>query len=465
MHTGHCDTDLPSAEISHYIFFILSEVVFNNNTCSSLLCLIEMVRIGGKRMRPSTVQPLFLIACLSLRGQGRDVFTAGYDAGTATQRAEIPIIDLSPWISASQRSESTTSESISKGQLEVVKEIHKACREVGFFMIRNHGFNDTLMDQAWKSSKEFFDLSLEEKLRHKTTDEKEYPYGFEQSETLVKGKELDNPDGPSGNTERASGEPDVSDWKETFAIGPSNPDSGMPPRRWAESANLPTDFRPTVETYYRHMEGLATVLLRIFALALDEPITYFNDKMDRHMSALRLVHYYPLIEPPSGGSIVDNDFAVIRAGAHTDYGALTILATKDKGLQVLLTSKDDESDRKREWVSVPVIPGTLIVNLGDLMQRWTNDQWLSTMHRVVMPATHAMERRYSMAYFVNVNGETLIEPLPSCRNGENHKDIAMKYPAITAREHLMAKHLASMGETADKIRKNEGMFESDGQEL
>jgi isopenicillin N synthase-like dioxygenase len=419
------------------------------------------VHIGGKRTRPSTKRPLVLIAMLSLHGQERVAFTAGYASGSATKRTDIPLIDLSPWISPSQ-SQSTTKEGISKEQLEVVCEIHKACREVGFFMITNHGFNDTLMDHAWKASKEFFDLSLEEKLLHKTTNEKEYPYGFEQSETLVRGKALDSRDGSVGNIERTSREPQASDRKETFAIGPSNPDSGMPSRRWAESPNLSTDFRPILEAYYRHMEGLATVLLRIFALALEEPITYFDDKMDRHMSALRLVNYYPLAEPPSEGGIDDNNFSLVRAGAHTDYGALTILAAKDKGLQVLLTSEDDNNDRKQEWVSVPVVPRTLIVNLGDLMQRWTNDEWVSTMHRVVMPSTHARERRYSMAYFVNINGETLIEPLPSCRNGEDHNDISMKYPAITAREHLMAKHLASMGETIDTIRKTEAEGDSDG---
>jgi isopenicillin N synthase-like dioxygenase len=198
------------------------------------------------------------------------------------------------------------------------------------------------------------------------------------------------------------------------------------------------------------MEDLATTLLRIFALALGEPITYFHDKMDRHMSALRLVHYYPLLDPPPAGD--DGSMVVVRAGAHTDYGALTILAANDKGLQVLLPSRDANNDRREEWVPVPVVPGTLIVNLGDLMQRWTNDRWVSTMHRVAMPATHAMERRYSMAYFVNVNGNTLIEPLPSCRS-----DGKAKYPAITAREHLMAKHLASMGETTTATNeKNEG---------
>lgn len=316
-------------------------------------------------------------------------------------------------------------------------------------MIKNHGFNTTVMELAWEASRTFFDLPMTEKVRYKTQDESEYPYGYEQSETLVKGKQLDEVDGQEKNSRLEV----LQDLKETFAIGPSNPASGMPLRRWVEETNqlsssdsngVRSSFQTAVETYYEHMERLAATLLKIFAIALEEPPTYFHDKMDHHMSALRLVHYYPLQKPK-------HTVHVIRAGAHSDYGALTILAAKDKGLEVLLRPSDNE---EAQWFPVPVIEGTLIINLGDLMQRWTNDKWISTLHRVAMPSTNAMERRYSMAYFVNVNGDTLIEPLTSCRddgdddsaNGDNAKN-----HKITAGEHLMAKHLASMsaaGETS-----------------
>ena len=88
-----------------------------------------------------------------------------------------------------------------------------------------------------------------------------------------------------------------------------------------------------------------------------------------------------------------------------------------------------------------------MVNLGDLMQRWTNGEWISTMHRVVMPSTEAQERRYSMAYFVNINGDTPIEPLRCCccKKAGGDGTIYKNGRVITAREHLMAKHLASTG--------------------
>jgi isopenicillin N synthase-like dioxygenase len=108
------------------------------------------------------------------------------------------------------------------------------------------------------------------------------------------------------------------------------------------------------------MEDLALKLLEMFALALEEPPDFFLDKMDHHMSALRLVDYYPLPQQKTD---------MVRAGAHTDYGALTILNAQDPGLQVLLY---DKNRTNTQWYSVPVVSGSLVINLGDLMQRWTN---------------------------------------------------------------------------------------------
>jgi isopenicillin N synthase-like dioxygenase len=344
----------------------------------------------------------------------------------------VPVIDLDPWVSTIGTNGNTAG--LTKQQQQVVHDIHRACREVGFFMIRNHQFNTTVMENAWTASREFFEMDSKEKLLHKTNNESEYPYGYEQTETLVKGKLLDD--------EQVDSDDDfalVSDLKETFSIGPSNINSGMPPRRWIKTPNLPNTFQRALEEYYRHMERLAMTLLEIFALALDEQPNFFENKMDHHMSALRLVHYYPLQQPKF-------ETHVVRAGAHTDYGALTILAAQNKGLEVLLRYQD----HREKWIPVPLVPGTFIINLGDLMQRWTNDRWISTHHRVAMPSTDANERRYSMAFFVNINGDTLIEPLKSCTDDEGDA-ASTKYPVISAGDHLMAKHLASMGETRETV--------------
>jgi isopenicillin N synthase-like dioxygenase len=116
------------------------------------------------------------------------------------------------------------------------------------------------------------------------------------------------------------------------------------------------------------MEGLALRLLELLALALGQPVGFFEDKMDHHMSALRLIHYYPL-----GDAASEEPKRVIRAGAHTDYGALTILNAGQPGLQVL--RHDTENRSRTEWYSVPLVPGAFVINLGDLMQRWTNGMY------------------------------------------------------------------------------------------
>mmetsp|Transcript_23456 Transcript_23456/g.50839 ORF Transcript_23456/g.50839 Transcript_23456/m.50839 type:complete len:138 (+) Transcript_23456:689-1102(+) len=127
----------------------------------------------------------------------------------------------------------------------------------------------------------------------------------------------------------------------------------------------------------------------------------------------------------------------LRASAHTDYGALTILKSGGPGLQV---KKDIESD---DWVDVPYLQDTFIINLGDMMRQWTNDRWLSTLHRVVVTKEDA-ERRQSIAYFCNVNGDCMVDPR-DLLTGKDSEATTPKYQPISAKEHLMAKHLASMG--------------------
>jgi isopenicillin N synthase-like dioxygenase len=382
--------------------------------------------------------------------------TALAASGASENGPAVPLIDLGPWISGRSMDDAGSASSslspitnqqgrsflsLTNEQKDVVDQVHQACHQVGFFMIKNHGFNQTVMKNAWKASKDFFAISEEEKLLHKTTNEAEYPYGYEQSESLAKGKQLVDGDKDQRihleqqqqqNGDDINATVLMQDLKETFAVGPDNPKSGMPVRRWIQSPNVPPDFQNAVEAYYEHMLSLSHTLLEIFALALDEDASYFQDKMDHHLSALRLAHYFPLKQPKG-------ELHVVRAGAHTDYGALTVLAAQDKGLEVLLEG---------QWVPVPLVKDAFIINLGDLMQRWTNDKWISTMHRVAMPSTDALEQRYSIAFFVNVNGDAVIEPLQSCIDYDGG-DSSSKYPPITAGEHLMAKHLTSMGETVD----------------
>lgn len=160
--------------------------------------------------------------------------------------------------------------------------------------------------------------------------------------------------------------------------------------------------------------------MRLFALALDQPETFFDDKVDRHISRLRVRNYPAPHEPPAPGQL--------RAGAHSDYGSLTILKAEDKagGLQVC--------NNAGEWVDVAIVPDCFIVNLGDLMARWTNDRWVSTLHRVANPPMELarVSRRQSLVFFHNPNYDAVIECIPGCQGPDNPP----KYPPITSGEYL-----------------------------
>jgi isopenicillin N synthase-like dioxygenase len=221
------------------------------------------------------------------------------------------------------------------------------------------------------------------------------------------------------------------DLKETFSMGPierpahitadSDPAEAFAyePTPWPQS--LP-EFRPAMEAYYTAMAQLVVRIMRHFAVALQLPIDFFDSRIDRHTSALRVLNYPALDAPPQPGQL--------RAGGHTDYGTVTVLKADAApgGLQVQLDG---------EWVPVPVVENSLIVNLGDAMARWTNDRWRSTLHRVVVPPAEvaATARRQSIAFFHNANWDALIECIPSClKQGESPR-----YAPVTAGDHLMSK--------------------------
>ncbi len=149
------------------------------------------------------------------------------------------------------------------------------------------------------------------------------------------------------------------------------------------------------------MSRLVVSLMRLAALALDVDEAFFDDKVDRSIGTMRLNYYPAQAVAPRPGQL--------RAGAHTDYGGFTVLSGEDVpgGLQI--------RTREGRWIDVPTAPTTFVVNIGDLLMRWTNDRWLSNMHRVVNPSTAdgPAAARLSIAFFNHPNYDTLIECLPS----------------------------------------------------
>jgi isopenicillin N synthase-like dioxygenase len=267
-------------------------------------------------------------------------------------------------------------------------------------------------------SRSFFELPAEEKLEvGRPRPDQIRGYSGVESESL-------------GLLEGEGAPPDL---KELFDIGPLDiPESDtyytasaagqhFAPNVWPSN---PTGFEQIWRDYFVAMEALTLQMLHIFATALDLPEGFFDNKVDRHISILRANYYPRLTKPPRPGQI--------RGGAHTDYTALTILWQEDVpagGLQIRTPDGD--------WIDVPVVPGSFVVNLGDSMMRWTNDTWLSTMHQVVNPPWDiAVEHpRMSFAYFVQPNYDALIECIDSCQSD----DRPAKYAPVFNGDYLLSK--------------------------
>lgn len=305
--------------------------------------------------------------------------------------------------------------SIDRDPRVVGREFDETLREVGFFQIVDHGVPDAVADRCWDVTRAFFDLPLEARLSVEREPGGLYGYFPMLTESLAQSLDAMAP----------------GDLKESFNMGPGIAKGHTPVdateaslfsgNRWPVA--LP-EFKPVWESYYAAMSVLANRLMEMFAHGLDLPADFFADKIDRSPSALRAINYPEQDAPPADGQL--------RAGAHTDYGTLTILRQElgRAGLQV----RDDRSDA---WVDIPPTPGALVINIGDLMARWTNDRWTSTLHRVMNPdaGSAVSTRRQSMPFFHNANYSQLIECLPGCEgpNGER------RYEPVLAGPHLLAK--------------------------
>jgi isopenicillin N synthase-like dioxygenase len=185
----------------------------------------------------------------------------------------------------------------------------------------------------------------------------------------------------------------------------------------------PAGFSATMVELYRGFEHLSQDLLRVFALALALPETWFADKIGRHFSIMSSHHYPPLQAQPRPGQL--------RTGAHTDFGAMTILAMTDAagGLEVRMPNGT--------WAPVVAGKNELVINLGDMMARWTNGRWTSTVHRVANPPviSLAASRRQSIGYFMHPDYDAPIRCIPTCVTDGS----APRFPEISAGRHIRDK--------------------------
>ena len=321
----------------------------------------------------------------------------------------IPAIDIAPFLSGD-----------TAGKLQIASAVKRACEEIGFLVISGHGVPRDTTEALFERGFAFFDQPVAEKGRwHPTGDARQRGYHGMATRGLSATLGKDAP----------------KDLRESLFLGPLDDHraeyANIPEARTAYAPNLipdrPEGFDAALTDMYRAFERLAAGLMRIFAVALEMPEDYFAPLIGKHFSILSAHHYPALTEPPLPGQL--------RTGEHTDYGALTILATTEArgGLEA---RRADGA-----WLPVQPGPGELVVNLGDMMQRWTNDRWVSTLHRVAVPETlnDATSRRMSVGYFMHPNYDAEIRCIPTCLGAGQ----APKYGPITAGGHIRAKIEAS----------------------
>lgn len=331
----------------------------------------------------------------------------------------VPAIDITPYVRGGSDAE----------RAEVARAVEAASRTVGFMQILGHGIPQPVIDGLTSAMDAFFALDLETKKTWRTPPSINRGYSPPKSEQLSL----------SLGVESATR---MNDFFEAFNVGAARsdyPGVDLPADDYAENVWPDVDgFRDGVEAYFAEARRVAITMTDIFADALGLPRDFYASATSHSLDVLRMNNY----ALPPGRIELDGD--LIGMGEHTDYGIVTVLwADQVKGLQVL------GSDGS--WNDVSPADDALLINLGDVTGRWTNDRWSSTLHRVKPPIVDgSIERRRSAAFFHDGNIDAVIRTMPHLVDAD-HPD---RYPEpITVGEHIRAK-LA--GSRAGKINADAG---------
>ncbi len=321
---------------------------------------------------------------------------------------EVPVIDIARFDSGSV-----------DDRRAVAMAVDRAATEVGFMQIVGHGVPDATIRGLTEAMDAFFALDVATKMRYRPPSvETNRGYSGPLSERLS----------------YSLGVASAADLFEAFNVGtPASryPHLALPTDQYAENIWPDPGFRAKVEAWFEQAAVLARRMTAIFAVALGLPEDWFAAYQDHSIDVLRLNHYRM---PDTRVSFDDGQLGM---GAHTDYGIVTILWADPvlPGLQIL--------DATRTWHDVAPAPGALLVNLGDLLARWTNDRWLSTMHRVLPPIDRdgRVVRRRSAAFFHDGNADAVVSCLPGC--AATPDDVL--YQPITVGDYIAAKLAGSRG--------------------
>jgi isopenicillin N synthase-like dioxygenase len=296
---------------------------------------------------------------------------------------------------------------------DLVAQVGEACERIGFFTIVNHGVPPRVIDEAWAAARAFFDLPESDKLRLALGDRRglvpNLPQYYPVEEEAL----------AAGLGERTPG-----DLKESIGFGPS--DEGRP---WPAR---PVELEAALRRYFAAMLELGARLRGLLLEALGQP----GDLLDGLFPAGGGASYLRAINYPERTDVLPGQ---MRAGAHTDYGCLTILRSQDSagGLQV--------RDRDQRWVDVQGLDDAFVINIADAMSLWSNDRFVSTVHRVVTPpdALVAGSRRQSIAFFYNPAADALIRPITAGGEAQRHEPIT--FQELQDRKSRLAHAVAEQG--------------------
>ncbi|MGY2065992.1 isopenicillin N synthase family dioxygenase [Blastococcus sp. SYSU DS0619] len=328
----------------------------------------------------------------------------------------VPVVDISAYVDPHGPAERRQA---------AARAFDEAARTVGFVQIVGHGVPTQTTDAFAAALDSFFSLPADAKTAYRTAPEINRGYSPPKTESLSLSLGL----APSNR---------MHDFFEAFNVGAAHtdyPGVDLPAVDYAENVwpEESDGFQEAVSAYFAEAGRVARTLTTMFADALGLPAGFFERYTDHSLDVLRMNNY----ALPPGEVTLDGDLTGM--GEHTDYGIVTVLwADQVRGLQVL--------GRDGAWHDVMPADGALLINLGDLMSRWTNERWMSTLHRVKPPIVDGrIERRRSAAFFHDGNIDAVIETLPTCLAADG----TSAYPPITVGGHIRAKLAGSRAGVAN----------------